>query len=171
MLGRAEERPRHHYVVGIGDTNDPKIGRNLGEDAENFVAVMRQAFKAAGREAELSTFVLVGNAVTPEKIVDFLERLPVGPNDTLSILISCHGGMDSQNRHYFALGRSRLDREKVLAAMRRQNPRLTVLLSDCCSSYADACAQLLTTIEKMGPADWTAMAEAPALSTTVATTV
>jgi uncharacterized protein (TIGR03083 family) len=32
----------------------------------------------------------------------------------------------------------------------------------CCNTYADACAQLLTTIEGIGPADWTAMAEAPA---------
>lgn len=125
------------YVVGIGDSNEPNLGNKLRDDAENFVRMMSDAFAKAGQAGRLRTRVLLGDEVSPRNILAKVEALPIGGDDRLIVLISCHGAMDYDHRHDFTLAQGRLARADLLAAMRKKNPKLAVLMSDCCSSYPD----------------------------------
>ncbi|MBX9680213.1 MAG: caspase family protein [Gemmataceae bacterium] len=125
------------HLVAFGDSNDPKLGPKLADDAHNIVSAFTRSFERAGRANQLRTHVLVGDDVTPARILATVERLAVQPEDTLVILGSCHGDTDAQVQHRITLHAGILYRHALLAAMKAKKPRLAVLLTDCCSSHAN----------------------------------
>jgi hypothetical protein len=71
---------------------------------------------------------------------DVLEKIAattVRPDDALVVYYSGHGAYNEKLGHFFSLagGKENLTRSSVVEAIRRKNPRLGVLISDCCYSY------------------------------------
>jgi hypothetical protein len=128
------------HLVAFGDSNDPGLGPKLADDAHNIVSAFTRSFERAGRANQLRTHTLVGNDVSPARILATVERLAVQPQDTVVILGSCHGDTDIHGQHRITLNAGILHRRALLAAMNAKKPRLAVLLTDCCSSHENGTA-------------------------------
>ncbi|MCU0715238.1 MAG: caspase family protein [Pirellula sp.] len=72
----------------------------------------------------------------PRLVLEMIREMSPSPNDSLVVCYSGHGGADDVG-HYFQLAKGKLYRKDVLAAMQARQPRLAVLLSDCCNSRSD----------------------------------
>lgn len=131
------ERTGSMHLVVIGDSNDQRHGRKLLEDVDNIENAIVKGHADAGRGSQCHSTRVVGDDVNGNTILKTIENCRVNPDDAIVVVITCHGAIDGQDRHFFSLGngRERLFRDDVLAAMKRHNARLTVLLSDCCSNY------------------------------------
>ena len=126
------------HVISIGDSGAGSIADKVVEDARNVVASFESSFAKAGVADRLSTRLIVGEDVTREKILAIIDAAKIGPDDALVVYFSGHGGCNSNNEHFLALGgRERLSRKELLQVMQRTQPRLAVLLTDACSSYSN----------------------------------
>lgn len=80
--------------------------------------------------------VLQGDQVTPENILEYYHSLKgnLGPRDGVFFYYMGHGNTDPDQGHYLSLhGGRRLLRSDLLNAMKATDPRLLVLLTDCCA--------------------------------------
>lgn len=82
--------------------------------------------------------VLQGDDVTPEKIRAYysIKRHPWSEGRTLVFYYCGHGAWDKKKGHYFAMSGGDLLRSEVYQLMNDLGPKLIVMASDCCSSYA-----------------------------------
>jgi hypothetical protein len=74
--------------------------------------------------------------MTAENILAYYENLQTGPTETLVFYYSGHGGYHLSKGHFLALHWGKLYRSALLAAMKKQQPRLVVVLTDCCANLA-----------------------------------
>jgi hypothetical protein len=140
----AEEMPAIH-VVAIGDLDvgmeveDGKVvyssfGIKVAEDAKDMLATFEKAFAKADKADQLKTHLILGEDVTPRHVLDVVGKVPVKANDTIVVLYSGHGQMEAGNRHVLTFHHGNLERQRLLDVMKAKNPRLMVLLTDCCSA-------------------------------------
>ena len=128
-----EKRPVVH-LVAIGDLDvGGRFGTKVAEDARNTVVTFREAFANAGRSDQLKSHLVLGKDVNPDHVLRLINNLPVQPQDTLVVLFSGHGGMRARNDHILAFHHGALAKNRLLSAMTAKAPRLSVLLTDCCS--------------------------------------
>lgn len=78
---------------------------------------------------------------TPEHILTALRALEPGPDDAVVFYYTGHGGIDDRGS-YFDLAGGKLYREQVRGLLRAKQPRLAVLLTDCCNSRSDGRKQI-----------------------------
>lgn len=100
---------------------------------------MRTFFEsnAPAERLQLETLYIEENAdATPERILDALRRFEPTPQDAVAFYFTGHGGIDDRGS-YFDLAGGKLYREQVRGLLTSKQPRLTVLLTDCCNSRSD----------------------------------
>jgi Caspase domain len=130
----ADNKPIVH-VVAIGDLDvGGNFGAKVADDARNIIATFRDTFAKAGKADQLKPHLVLGKDVNPDHVLRLIHGLNVRPHDTLVVLYSGHGGMESRNNHILAFHHGELEKNRLLSAMTAKNPRLTVLLTDCCSN-------------------------------------
>ena len=97
--------------------------------------------------------------LTPKIILEQIKNMPINKNDTVVFYYTGHGAYDANRGLFFTIADPRdpynpqtkqggknvnsLLKNDVLAAIQKHSPRLTVIISDCCSAYlvyADECA-------------------------------
>jgi hypothetical protein len=117
----------------IATTDDPSIGRAVVLDNAHMKEVLTAGLPAWGR-SEIRT--LEGSKVTRDNILAEVDRFPVGPNDTLFVYFTGHGGYDRSGQHVIALARGRLTRPEFITRLKARKARLTVLMTDACSGEA-----------------------------------
>jgi hypothetical protein len=124
------------HLVAVAASNDRKIGPKVGDDARNIAALFEESFAAAGKHGQLRTRLILGGDTGSRSLLTAIRGLDVRPQDTVVVFFSGHGMMEGRGRHVLQLrpGDDLTTRE-VLDAMAAQNPRLSVLLTDVCSSY------------------------------------
>lgn len=129
-----EQRPTVH-LVAIGDLDvGGNFGKKVAEDARNIVSTFRDTFANAGKSDQLKTHLVLGRDVNPDHVLGLISGLNVQPQDTLVVLYSGHGGMRARNDHVLAFHHGALSKNRLLQTMSAKNPRLSVLLTDCCSN-------------------------------------
>ena len=69
------------------------------------------------------------------QIADFTKSLRNG--DIALFYYSGHGAYHTKKGHLLTFNKGDLARATLLAAMQKQKPRLTVVLTDCCAIYDD----------------------------------
>src|SRR5437667_9272958 len=79
-------------------------------------------------------YVLHWTDVTRGRNLGYSNNLLATSQDVLLFYFTGHGGIDTQRGHLYELRDGRLFKAELLQAMRQHNPRLTVVLSDCCST-------------------------------------
>ena len=143
--GNPEDQPVVH-LVAIGDLDVGKevekdgsikyadFGIKVAEDARNIITTFETAFTKAGKPTQLKTQLILGKDVTPDNVLGVIAKLPVKNNDTLVVLYSGHGQMEDGHKHVLTFHHGDLPRQRLLDAMRAKDPRLMVLLTDCCSA-------------------------------------
>lgn len=125
------------YVVYAALTDDASIGRFIQLNVPSFESMIETQI----RPGRIGSFIkLTGADCTAEKLVTTIEALQVGANDTLFVFYEGHGAYngnapttDPTQGHFLALPDRILLRSELLECMRTKNPRLQVLLSDCCN--------------------------------------
>src|SRR5438128_7930348 len=136
---RGQEEASRVRVLLVLDTLD-RMGATWGLDGENIKALFEHAFHkqglVPGRQYTIDMFT--GHQVTVKSVLDYYRNLDAGPNDTLVFYYSGHGGYHGKNGHFMALtlGHQQLYRNDILQAMDAKNPRLKVLLTDCCANLS-----------------------------------
>jgi hypothetical protein len=85
--------------------------------------------------------VFTGSKVTAEKILAYYAALQTQPSETLVFYYSGHGGLKAGKGHFLALRAGHLYRKDLLAAMTKHQPRLVVVLTDCCANPAGGAFQ------------------------------
>ncbi len=135
-LAAADEAERLRVLL-VGDTGDPNIGPSVRQD----LRTMRGLFESAFTEHKdrLTLDVLQGRNASRTAILDYYRKLETGPREALVFYFSGHGGTERRRGHLFQVLADDSDRptalwrDEVRSAMLAHQPRLTVLLSDCCS--------------------------------------
>lgn len=139
------EKPVVH-LVAIGDLDvGGRFGKKVAEDALHIEATFKESFDKAGKKDQLTTRVLQGRQVTPDNVIDTIAKLNVRPSDALVVLYSGHGGIDRDNNHVLTFEHGDLLRKRLVSAMQARKPRLSVLLTDCCSSNGGAAKPVVPT--------------------------
>ena len=125
---QAQEAGRVFALLAI-DT-DSKIA-GIDEDGRSMTAALASGFGDSGL---LQLRVLAGADVSPEAIINYFRTVPAGPNDVLLFYYSGHGGMFEGQGHVLTTSHGNLSRSTLRAVLSRRQPRLGVILTDCCSS-------------------------------------
>jgi Caspase domain len=125
------------HALLVGDS-DSSLGDSVTRDVAALGGALRSAFIAHPRLVQLH--VLTSSHATAAAIESFLKDLNSGPDDTLLVFFSGHGEVRPEVGHVLNFtnpdekGRKILPRDDLLGLMKAKNPRLIVLLTDCCST-------------------------------------
>jgi hypothetical protein len=100
---------------------------------------MQELLEANVLPEQLTVTWVPTDPMTPSAVLGVVQALQdVGPDDALMFYYAGHGAYDQQNRQYFHLLPSGqpLYRQTLYEALMRHNPRLMVLISDCCYTFS-----------------------------------
>jgi len=131
FLSAAE--PMIHVI--IADDGRAGFGANLVADYKN----MERLFKENVPASRLELIVMDMDEITPDNILQTVQQTKLSAEDTLVFYYPGHAANDAGNgEHYFQLkdrsgNNVELQRRTLLAEMKKKQPRLTVLLTDCCN--------------------------------------
>jgi hypothetical protein len=128
------EAARVHFLIVV-DTDDG-AGKTWGLDGRTFKAVVYAGLKKQNLESRVSFETFSGKDVTSGKVLRYYHDLRVEPDDALVFFYSGHGATNATRGHFLQFTHGPLFRNDLLAAMQKHNPRLMVLLTDCCSNFA-----------------------------------
>jgi hypothetical protein len=128
-----EETTRVRFLI-VADT-DAREGDACGMDASNLKTVLEAALKKQKLENRYSIDLLTGRDVTPEKVLKYYQDLKLGAHEALVFYYSGHGAYHMVKGHLLTFNQGDLSRASLLAAMQKHQPRLTVVLTDCCAIF------------------------------------
>lgn len=117
------------HVLIVGDTIDPGIGKSVEKDME----MLKNLFEKGIPESKRNVTILVGDSLTPEALFETIEKIELDPNDSFLLYYCGHGVVNENGDHSFSLPTGKVRRAEIREAIRKKNPRLCVLLSDCCA--------------------------------------
>jgi len=125
---KAQDGGRVFAVLAI-DT-DARIS-GLQDDGWGISAALTSGFED---KRMLNVRYLKGADVRPDVIVDTICRLPIGANDALLFYYTGHGATFEGAGHVLTTSHGNLRRSVLRGAMTARQPRLAVILTDCCAS-------------------------------------
>jgi S1-C subfamily serine protease len=125
------------HALLLLETADPKIGQwEIGNGKQ-----MRGLLEAGLPKDRYSITTLEGDQLTAEAIEGYYRSLTakVRPEDTVYCYYGGHGCMTGNHHFFYLVSGSKkpqyLQRDILRGWMASGNPRLRVVISDCCSSY------------------------------------
>lgn len=128
LTARAQGGGRVFALLAI-DTDAQVAG--VEDDGRAMTMVLTNGF---GQSRLLNLRVLSGANVRPDTITNAIRGMPVGPNDTLLFYYSGHGATIEGRGHALTTSHGVLMRDRLRNDMAARRPRLSVILTDCCSS-------------------------------------
>lgn len=123
-------------VLLVGDTRDADIGPSVATDLKT----MRGALDEGIPEARRSVAALEGADATPATVLARVGDLDVLPTDSLVLYYAGHGAWSDAGPYLRMDGGKILPRADLVKALEAKGARLTVLLTDCCSTYVGKAA-------------------------------
>lgn len=125
------------HVIMVVDRYDEKIGEHCRAD-EEFIASLIE-HNVAGRDCKFDLTMEDLNAgldrITQQNVISRIQRLRINPNDTVLFYFSGHGGYTPETGQSFSMHHENgglMKRDVVRAAIKRLNPKLGIIISDCC---------------------------------------
>jgi hypothetical protein len=128
------EASRVRFLIVV-DTHDSD-GATWGLDGRNLKAVLEAGLRKQQLDGRFTIETLVGNGVRPDNVLKHYADLKLDADEALVFYYSGHGAYHASRGHFLAFTHGNLFRKDLLAAMQKHNPRLTVLLTDCCADFA-----------------------------------
>lgn len=128
---------RVHALLVIMD-DDPSIGKNVEVDRKR----VRQLLKTVENkicEVEITTLLSSKDTATRDGILRWVRHVDVTAEDIVFIYYAGHGGMKSHKETFLATEGQWIFRSELVKAIKRVNEhRLTILITDCCSSLVQS---------------------------------
>lgn len=143
---RAAEPMIHVVIAADGRAG---FGTNLVADYKN----MERVFKENVPNSRLNLIPIEMDAITPDKILQSVNRIELAEGDTLVFYYSGHAANDAGNGgQYFQIrdesGKAvELQRRTLLATLKGKKARLTVLLTDCCNIEQQSSGESKETVQ------------------------
>jgi uncharacterized caspase-like protein len=155
----SEEAKESKRVVAliVVDSKDKNIGKDVAKDGEIFRKMLVDGFGSHKDQLVLGD-TLDGDKVTPDDVLDHIDKLKVESTDTLLFFFSGHGANDEKKGQYLQLysgpekKRGELFRSTLIERLKAKKPRLLVCLTDCCNGVMPSRAAL--TREVKLPVQW-----------------
>ena len=123
------QEPGRVFALLAIDT-DSKIA-GIEDDGRAMSAALASGFGSTGL---LNLRVLDGVDVGPDAILNYFRNVRSGPNDVLLLYYTGHGATLEGRGHVLTTSHGNLLRGTLRAAMKTRQPRLSIILTDCCSS-------------------------------------
>ena len=114
----------------VADTDDPEIGESVATDLRQ----VRVALEWGVPRARLAVSECTGVEVAPARLLAAVAALDVRPTDALLLYYAGHGAWADAGAYLRPKGQV-LPRADLLAALRARGAGLTIVLTDCCSTY------------------------------------
>lgn len=140
----AADAPKLHALL-VCDTTDENLRKAAGKDRDHMRGILKD--NIPDKQLAITVIEGAGAKIRPAAVLDYYKALHVGPNDALLFYYTGHGsirqGGVGDAAYTFELqsdghpGKAPLARSDVRKAMEAKNPRLIVILSDCCSNRLD----------------------------------
>jgi Caspase domain len=124
----------------VGDSKS-SLGESVKDDISRLSRALSSAFEDHPSRLRIHP-PLTGSAVSASAITSFLKGLESGREDTLFFYFVGHGDVRTELGHVLLFtnpdetGRKSLRRVDLIAEMKAKNPRLIVVLTDCCGRRA-----------------------------------
>ena len=122
-----------HALLVIMD-DDPKIGDNVEIDRKR-VKQLLGTLQDGICEVKITPLLSSQDTATRDKILQWVQNINIATDDVLFIYYAGHGGMNRNRETFLATEGKWLFRSELVSAIERvKSHRLTILITDCCSS-------------------------------------
>lgn len=123
---------RRLHVLIVADTSDEQIGSMVDLDGRHLYELLVDEIPEVRRGP---ITVLKGKSVTQGRLFEAIEKLEVGPDDSVFCYFSGHGAYVSERGQVLRMADGGLTlRAELLKQLKDRGARLTVLITDACSS-------------------------------------
>jgi len=124
------------HFIAVVDTNDATIGTI--DDLSNAVVWANKIAQYAGLTLNFQS--LSGQQLSVAATRQLIDALPVGADDVVYFFYSGHGGNPGDRRwpvlyYTTTTNADNVSMDEVVEALVPKNPRLLIVLADCCNSY------------------------------------
>jgi hypothetical protein len=129
------------HLVSIADTNDYSIGESCHTDQNRLMALLQST--AVATDSHFESVLINGDDFTAECINEAIEHVDSQPNDTVIFQYAGHGARGESKSDpwpVLALGSRSdtgahevLDIGSIYSRLRERNPRMLMVLADCCN--------------------------------------
>ena len=127
-----------HALLIVMDA-DPSIGRNVRVDQKRIQQLLDSIENEISFAIEKTTLLSSEDSATRAGVLEWVKRLRVDPNDVVFIYYAGHGGMNAKKETFLATEGKYLYRKELVSALESVKlPRLTCLITDCCSSLVQS---------------------------------
>ena len=122
-----------HALLIIMD-DDPKIGSNVKIDRKNMLNLLGSVHNELA-EVKTTTLLSSEDAATRDGVLKWVQNVKAAKNDIVFLYYAGHGGMNPNGQTFLATEGKWLFRSELVNAIKQiKSPRLTILITDCCSS-------------------------------------
>jgi hypothetical protein len=129
-LAKEASRLRILLVIDTDATGAADFGAS--HDRDNMQAALGRSLKTQNLRYTMD--VLQGAHATPQRVLGYYERMQSNADEAFLFYYTGHGSMVRGKGQVLTMKHGDLDRSRLRSAMTKRNPRLAVILTDCCSS-------------------------------------
>lgn len=134
----ADEADTVHILLVIDMDSYGAYHFGFDRDEANMVESIDQAMRSQGLAGRYRITILKGKDVKPEKVLEYYRDVKIKKKDVLLFYYTGHGMTDSQKGHMLTMSGGHLERSKLRQVMLQKEPRLAVILTDCCATQHGA---------------------------------
>lgn len=122
-----------HALLVIMD-DDPRIGDNVKVDQKNILQLL-SSIENELCEVKTTTLLSSKHEATRDRVLQWIRNTSTEKNDVLLVYYAGHGGMNDKNQTFLVTEGKWLYRSELVNTIEQvKSPRLTLLITDCCSS-------------------------------------
>jgi hypothetical protein len=144
------------YAILVFDT-DSNLRQDLEADLADIKKRLEISFSGTPvRQKRLRLKVFQGQDVKQAAILSYIANLTSTPNDTIFFYYGGHGAVTDRGHALSLIGANPatldekyLQRSTLLAAIKKKDPKLTVVITDCCAEIKPRKAQTYDLEKKM----------------------
>ena len=133
----AEGQTVHALLIIMDD--DPSVGRNVKVDRKRIQHILDSVQNELSWDVERTDLLSSEDRATRAEILEWIKNIRANPNDVVFIYYAGHGGMNRNKETFLATEGQYLYRKELVNALESVKlPRLTCLITDCCSSLVQS---------------------------------
>ena len=133
----ADGQTVHALLIVMDD--DPSVGQNVRVDRKRIQHVLDSVQNELSWNVERTDLLSSEDRATRSEVLEWVKNIRANPNDVVFIYYAGHGGMNRNKETFLATEGQYLYRKELVSALESVKlPRLTCLITDCCSSLVQS---------------------------------